>query len=215
MIMEGALMDHRYSARHISRGRHAVDAANGEQKRMRFRPKRKRRLLPAAAAVTIAGALIGGVGAAVHFSSAGAASNEAASQYNPADNAPPPDREVYGDRGSRAEVRSTPAAGTEPRSDPNKPAIGPCEASFYDEPQTTASGEAFDPEAMTVAHPNLPFDTKVRVTNVATGDQVVVRVNDRGPYTAGRCLDLSRAAFRTIANVDAGVVEVRYDVLGG
>ncbi|MDM4721607.1 septal ring lytic transglycosylase RlpA family protein [Micromonospora sp. WMMA1363] len=91
---------------------------------------------------------------------------------------------------------------------------GSCGASFYSEGQLTANGEYFDPAAMTAAHKTLPFDTRVRVTNPATGKSVTVRINDRGPFVAGRCLDLSRAAFATIAPVDAGHVEVRYEVLG-
>ncbi|AIX74473.1 MAG: endolytic peptidoglycan transglycosylase RlpA [Mixta calida] len=58
----------------------------------------------------------------------------------------------------------------------------------------TATGEAFDPEALTAAHPTLPLPSYVRVTNLANGRQLVVRVNDRGPYTPGRIIDLSRAA---------------------
>jgi peptidoglycan lytic transglycosylase len=93
-------------------------------------------------------------------------------------------------------------------------ATGSCAASFYWEPQPTASGERFDPEALTAAHKTLPFNTRVRVTNPANGRSVVVRINDRGPYVAGRCLDLSRAAFRTIANLDTGVLKsVRYEIL--
>jgi rare lipoprotein A len=212
--MEGAPMDHRYSGRHISRGRHTVDTANGEQRRMRFRPKRKRQLLPAAAALTIAGALVGGVGAAVHFSSASSVKVQAVEEYNPADFAPEPDREAALDRGSRDEERAAPTTAAAAKGAKKPTAVGPCEASFYDEPQRTASGETFDPEALTAAHRDLPFGTKIRVTNVATGSQVVVRVNDRGPYAESRCLDLSEAAFRTIANVGAGVADVRYEVLG-
>ena len=52
------------------------------------------------------------------------------------------------------------------------------------------------------------------MTNPANGKSVVVRVNDRGPYVAGRCLDLSRAAFSQIASTGAGVVNVKYTVLG-
>ena len=92
-------------------------------------------------------------------------------------------------------------------------ATGTCEASFYDEPQETANGETFDPEAFTAANKTLPFNTRVRVTNVANGRSVVVRINDRGPYITGRCLDLSVAAFRTIASLGAGVADVRYQVL--
>lgn len=58
----------------------------------------------------------------------------------------------------------------------------------------TATGEQFDPDALTAAHPTLPLPSYVRVTNLANGRQLVVRVNDRGPYTPGRVIDLSRAA---------------------
>lgn len=58
----------------------------------------------------------------------------------------------------------------------------------------TATGEAYDPDALTAAHPTLPLPGYVRVTNIANGRQIVVRVNDRGPYTPGRIIDLSRAA---------------------
>jgi len=86
--------------------------------------------------------------------------------------------------------------------------------SYYDEPQPTASGEEFDPEALTAAHKTLPFDTRVRVTNLANGRSVVVRINDRGPYVDGRCIDLSRAGFRAIADLDTGLIDGRYEVLG-
>lgn len=58
----------------------------------------------------------------------------------------------------------------------------------------TALGESYDPDALTAAHPTLPLPSYVRVTNLANGRQIVVRVNDRGPYTPGRIIDLSRAA---------------------
>ncbi|WP_446217679.1 septal ring lytic transglycosylase RlpA family protein [Micromonospora sp. IBHARD004] len=91
---------------------------------------------------------------------------------------------------------------------------GSCGASFYDEGQLTANGETFNPDALTAAHKTLPFNTKVRVTNPANGKSVTVRINDRGPYVDGRCLDLSRAAFAAIASVDLGEVDVKYEVLG-
>ncbi|MFC0229590.1 endolytic peptidoglycan transglycosylase RlpA [Serratia aquatilis] len=59
---------------------------------------------------------------------------------------------------------------------------------------TTAIGEQFDPNALTAAHPTLPIPSYVRVTNLANGRQLVVRVNDRGPYTPGRIIDLSKSA---------------------
>ncbi|MDT0174633.1 endolytic peptidoglycan transglycosylase RlpA [Enterobacter sp. BRE11] len=58
----------------------------------------------------------------------------------------------------------------------------------------TAIGESYDPDALSAAHPTLPLPSYVRVTNLANGRQIVVRVNDRGPYTPGRIIDLSRAA---------------------
>ncbi|MFF5208217.1 septal ring lytic transglycosylase RlpA family protein [Streptosporangium sp. NPDC000396] len=91
---------------------------------------------------------------------------------------------------------------------------GTCGASFYAEGQMTASGERFNPNAMTAAHKSLPMGSKVRVTNPGTGRSVTVRINDRGPYVGGRCLDLSRAAFSAIGSTGAGVMRVKYEVLG-
>nr|WP_026207986.1 septal ring lytic transglycosylase RlpA family protein [Catelliglobosispora koreensis] len=100
------------------------------------------------------------------------------------------------------------------RKAPSVTQAGSCGASFYHEPQGTANGEIFDPEAMTAAHKTLPFNSKVRVTNPDNGKSVTVRINDRGPYIDGRCLDLSRAAFREIANLSQGVLDlVTYEVL--
>lgn len=62
----------------------------------------------------------------------------------------------------------------------------------------TASGETMNPGAMTAAHRTLPFGSVVRVTNIATGRSVTVRINDRGPYKAGRCIDLSHRAARAL-----------------
>ncbi|MFI9844390.1 septal ring lytic transglycosylase RlpA family protein [Nonomuraea sp. NPDC051941] len=90
---------------------------------------------------------------------------------------------------------------------------GTCGASYYGDPQMTASGERFDPSAMTAAHKTLPLGSKVRVTNPSTGESVTVRINDRGPYVGGRCLDLSEAAFSAIGNTSAGVMRVKYEVL--
>jgi rare lipoprotein A len=76
----------------------------------------------------------------------------------------------------------------------------------------TANGERFDPGALTAAHKTLPFGTRLLVTNQATGRSVQVRVNDRGPYVAGRDLDLSAAAARSIGL--AGVGRVSVEVAG-
>jgi rare lipoprotein A len=62
----------------------------------------------------------------------------------------------------------------------------------------TANGERFNTNSLTAAHRTLPFGTRVRVTNATTGRSVVVRINDRGPFTRGRVIDLSKAAARAI-----------------
>jgi rare lipoprotein A len=87
-------------------------------------------------------------------------------------------------------------------------------ASYYWEPQALASGGRFNPNAMTAAHKTLPFGTKVRVTNHNNGESVVVVINDRGPYVAGRVIDLSKAAAHAISMQGAGVVPVTVTVLG-
>lgn len=86
-------------------------------------------------------------------------------------------------------------------------------ASFYTEGTETASGEKFDTHDLTAAHPTLPFGTKLRVTNVATGRSVTVRVNDRGPYVPGRNVDVSYSAADALGMVGAGLAKVRMDVV--
>jgi rare lipoprotein A len=81
-------------------------------------------------------------------------------------------------------------------------------ASWYGEKfqgRRTASGERFDMNALTAAHPSLPFGTLVRVRNPRNGREIEVRINDRGPFTGGRIIDLSRAAADAIGLVQAGV----------
>jgi rare lipoprotein A len=87
-------------------------------------------------------------------------------------------------------------------------------ASWYDEPQMTASGERFDKHKLTAAHRTLPMGTMVRVTNTHNGKSVVVRINDRGPYSKKRIIDLSEAAARELGMIDAGVAPVQLEVLG-
>jgi rare lipoprotein A len=78
----------------------------------------------------------------------------------------------------------------------------------------TASGERFNPNAMTMAHKTLPFGTLVKVTNVKNGKHVTVRVNDRGPSTADRIGDLTQAAARKIRMTRSGVIDAKLDVVG-
>jgi len=75
----------------------------------------------------------------------------------------------------------------------------------------TANGEIFDMQAMTAAHKTLPFGSVVRVTNLANGRMVKVRINDRGPYVAGRIIDLSERAAHELAIGDNGAVKVKIE----
>jgi rare lipoprotein A len=77
----------------------------------------------------------------------------------------------------------------------------------------TASGERFDPRKLTAAHRELPFGTRVRVTNLANGRSVTVRINDRGPFAGGRLVDLSWEAARELDMLRSGVARVRLEVL--
>jgi rare lipoprotein A len=86
-------------------------------------------------------------------------------------------------------------------------------ASFYSEGGRTANGEKFDAHELTAAHPTLPFGTRLRVTNVATGRSVTVRVNDRGPYVPGRVVDVSYSAADALGMVGKGVAKVKLDVV--
>jgi rare lipoprotein A len=79
----------------------------------------------------------------------------------------------------------------------------------------TANGARFDRRALTAAHRTLPFGTRVRVTNLGNGRQVVVRINDRGPYAGGRIIDLSEEAARRLDCLAQGVVEVRIERIEG
>ena len=86
-------------------------------------------------------------------------------------------------------------------------------ASFYTEGQQTASGEKFDTNDLTAAHPTLPFGTLLRVTNVSSGRSVTVRVNDRGPYVPGRVVDVSHSAADALGMVGSGIAKVKLDVV--
>ena len=85
-------------------------------------------------------------------------------------------------------------------------------ASFYSDTET-ASGEKFDKNELTAAHPSLPFGTKLRVTDVSSGRFVTVRVNDRGAYVRRRVVDISPSAAEALGMVDRGITNVRLDVV--
>lgn len=86
-------------------------------------------------------------------------------------------------------------------------------ASFYWQEQKTASGEQFDKMALTAAHRTLPFNTRVRVTHLGNGRSIVVRINDRGPFKAGRVIDLSYAAAGALAMHGQGLARVKVEVV--
>ncbi|MEV0132194.1 septal ring lytic transglycosylase RlpA family protein [Dactylosporangium sp. NPDC050688] len=193
----------------------------------------RRHLAPLIAGVVAAVALIGGAIATVNMRSDDAkptAADAIDGSRGPADRA---DR---GERPSPATSAPSPSASASPqvskapevtKSPTKKPSAsstpkatggavtgtGTCKASYYDTGSRTANGESFNPNGLTAAHKELPFNTQVRVTNLANGKSVVVRINDRGPFVSGRCLDLARGAFVTIASVSAGVINARYEVL--
>ncbi|MGH6949156.1 MAG: septal ring lytic transglycosylase RlpA family protein [Kiloniellales bacterium] len=79
----------------------------------------------------------------------------------------------------------------------------------YHHGRRTASGERFDMNAATAAHPTLPFGTLVRVTNLDNGRSLVLRINDRGPFVGDRIIDVSRAAARQLGFLAQGLAQVR------
>lgn len=87
-------------------------------------------------------------------------------------------------------------------------------ASFYTVPfhgRRAASGEHFDHDTYTAAHPTLPFGTRVKVTNLDNGRSVWVRINDRGPYAKRRIIDLSLAAAKELRMTESGTARVRLE----
>ena len=82
-------------------------------------------------------------------------------------------------------------------------------ASYYKSGHRTASGERFNPNGYTAAHRSLPFGTRVLVTNLKTGQSVIVRVNDRGPFVKSRIIDVSYGAAKVLGMTGAGVATVK------
>lgn len=91
-------------------------------------------------------------------------------------------------------------------------------ASWYGKPfdgHRTSDGEIYDMHQFTAAHRTLPFNSVVRVTNLANGKQTEVRINDRGPFVSNRIIDLSYAAAQAIGMVGPGTAEVRLQLVSG
>ncbi len=79
--------------------------------------------------------------------------------------------------------------------------------------RTTANSEIFNKETLSAAHKTLPLNTYLLITNLDNNRQLVVRVNDRGPFVEGRDLDVSEAAARELGGINAGVMKISYEVL--
>jgi rare lipoprotein A len=121
-----------------------------------------------------------------------------------------------------ATARVAPPAPGPRAAAPRSPAPGADEAtqvgnaSWYGHPhhgRRTASGEPYDMNRLTAAHRTLPLGTRVLVTNLDNGRSVEVRINDRGPFVAGRVIDLSRAAARRLGALGTGVIPVRLKII--
>ncbi|MBB6370928.1 septal ring lytic transglycosylase RlpA family protein [Chryseobacterium shigense] len=89
-------------------------------------------------------------------------------------------------------------------------------ASYYHDKfngRKTASGEIFSNSKFTAANRTLPFGTNIKVTNLNNGKQVIVRINDRGPFHSSRALDISKAAFDEIGDISHGTIPVEYEIV--
>jgi len=90
-------------------------------------------------------------------------------------------------------------------------------ASYYGKKfqgRSTASGERFNYRLLTAAHRTLPFGTLVKVTNLKSKRSVIVKINDRGPFSKHRMIDLSRGAFAKVASIRTGTIRVKLEVIG-
>ncbi len=195
-------------------------------------PKRRRNVIAGTVGAIVAALLIGAAFATFQLGPAKPASTDAApildrTTGERADRAARPEDNGLGQLGLGPTPSPTPSARpskkptpkptpTKTRTQPTEGGVastGTCGVSFYADGSRTANGESFDPDGLTAAHKTLPFNTMVRVTNLANGKSVTVRINDRGPFVSGRCLDLARGAFTRIASTGAGVIDARYEVL--
>lgn len=115
------------------------------------------------------------------------------------------------DHGSRPSI-AKPSASHKAGSSRPKRGVASYYADWFDG-RKTANGEIFDNDALTAAHRTLPMGTWVRVTDRETGRSVTVRVNDRGPYVAGRTIDLSKRAGEELGITEEGVARVTVEVV--
>ena len=167
------------------------------------------------AAVVTSAALLAGGGTALtvapSFLASGAPTAPASVAEAPLEVATPPPATLLPPVAPVSDVRETSA----PTAGVGTPIAGG-RASYYGRElagNPTASGERFDPTELTAAHRTLPLGTRVRVTHARTGESVVVRVNDRGPFHGDRVIDVSRAAADSIGLTRSGTAEVELERL--
>lgn len=100
----------------------------------------------------------------------------------------------------------------QPKHEPSYSQVGM--ASWYDSNvgAFTASGERYDPNMLTAAHPTLPLPSIVKVTNLSNGKEVFVRVNDRGPFSGTRIIDVSKAAAQQLGMINSGTAKVKVEL---
>jgi len=142
----------------------------------------------------------------------------ASTAATPADGALPLEASVAAELVPIAPAQLPQDAASAPTELPEAASLGSGIASYYASKfngRRTASGEAFDNAEMTAAHRTLPFGSLVRVTNPATGQSVVVRINDRGPFSRGRMIDVSRAAAEQLGMIARGHATVELELIAG
>jgi len=189
-----------------------------------------RRYVPLIASLTLAGVVLGASVAAMNLGpptdtptptalGASAAPSSAAASRTGDERASRSGLRADPDPSPSSSPTPSPTKAAAPKAKPSQPSgggtvtgSGSCGASYYSG-GTNADGSPNDPNAFTAAHKTLAFGTRVRVTNQANGKSVIVMIRDRGPFVAGRCLDLTPAAFKAIASLSAGVITVKYEVL--
>lgn len=116
---------------------------------------------------------------------------------------------------AKVQPQVIPASGQSTKKSKKSPAYQVGTASWYGEQfqgKQTASGEPFNMQDFTAAHPTLPLGTFVKVTNLRNGHTVVVRINDRGPVVDGRIIDVSYNAARALGFKERGIQKVRLDL---
>ena len=136
--------------------------------------------------------------------------------------APEPKPSASSEKSSTAQSAGSKSSGSDDsapsKSGSSAGSSGSCPMSYYGggdgfDGQKTANGETFNTNELTAAHKSLPFGSKVKITNKANGKSVTVRINDRGPYSGSRCIDLSKAAMSAVGGISAGEIQGTYEVL--